>query len=172
MGLGREVSAFAALPALPAPLELASLIGQGTTGVLLVTSSAILLATLSNKHAATGATLRALTSEWRNPATTAERRANIYLQIAVFERRGRFLWRASLLHYGALLCFLLVVVALMFTGQLAAIGRFAVLPLACGILLLAAGLGLQLLEVRLSAVTLKYEVDPELRAKPVDSRNG
>jgi len=159
------VFTFGAPELLPAPLELASLIGQGTTGVLFVTSSAILLATLSNKHAAAGATLRALTSEWRDPTTTAERRSNIYLQIAVFERRVRLLWRAGLLHYGALLCFLLVVVALMFTGRFAAIGRFATLPLAFGIALLAAALGLQLFEVRLSAVTLKYEVDPELRGK-------
>jgi hypothetical protein len=170
MAFGREVSTFAALSAQPTPLELAPLVGQGTSGVLLVTSSAILLATLSTKHAAAGASVRALTTEWRNPTTTAERRASICLQIAVFERRGRLLWRAGLLHYAALMCFLLVVVEVIFAGHFAAIRSFATAPLVCGIVLLGAGLWLQLWEVRLSAVTLRYEVDPVLRTKPVDSR--
>jgi hypothetical protein len=166
MALSREVFTFAPVSELPTPLDLARRISEGATGVLLATLCAMLLATLSTKHAAAGASLRALTGEWRNPATTAERRANLRQQITVFERRGRLLWRASLLHYAALLCFLLVVVEVMFAEHFAAIiNRFAAAPLACGILLLGTGLGLQLWEVRLSATTFESEVEPVLHAK-------
>jgi hypothetical protein len=126
--------------------------------VVLVTASAVLLATLSSKHANAGAMLRALTAEWRHVETPPTRRACVRAQVMIFARRVRLLWWANVCLYAAVVSFLVTTLEVMLSPYAAQLALFGIVTLPLGILLVLTAVFLQLEEVRVSRHSLAAEI--------------
>jgi hypothetical protein len=142
----------------PSGQKLATLVGFVAAPVVLVTASAVLLATLASKHTTAGALLRELTAEWRHAETPPTRRACVRAQVMIFARRVRLLWIATVCLYVAVTCFLVTTLEVMLSPYASKLALLGIVTLPLGIILVLAGVFLQLEEVRLSRHSLAAEI--------------
>jgi hypothetical protein len=134
-------------------------LAAAVTPVVLVSATAILISGVNARYIAISDRMRTLTHEFRDPASTAERRAVIRREMVTFERRVRLVSRAVKSLYTAVGCFIsdaLLISATSWRQML--IG--ATLPLFLfGIALVMTAVICQILELQLSNRTLMIETE-------------
>ena len=133
-------------------------VASAVTPVVLVSATAILIGGVNARHVAIADRIRSLTAEFRNPATTSERRAGIQKQLPTFQLRIRLAsWAISGL-YLASACFVtmaLIISATLWREMLAA----ATVPLfIVGIVLLLGSIICELWELQAANRTLFEEI--------------
>ncbi len=135
-----------------------SAIGSAVGPAALITTTAILLSGYTSKYSSLADQMRKLTSEYRDEATKAERRASLRRQISLFHQRSNALWGASTLLSLALLAFIVTVAAVLLSSRTARIGPIGVGTLLVGLALVAGAVGLELYEIRLARLTTAGEL--------------
>jgi len=133
-------------------------VASAVTPVVLVSATAILIGGVNARHVAIADRIRSLTAEFRNPATTSERRAGIQKQLPTFQLRIRLAsWAISGL-YLASACFVtmaLIISATLWREMLA----IATVPLfIVGIVLLLGSIICELWELQAANRTLFEEI--------------
>jgi hypothetical protein len=122
-------------------------VASAVTPVVLVSATAILISGVNSRHMAIADRIRALTSEYRDTATTAARLSSIAKQLLIFERRVRLVsWaiRGLFVATGCFIAMALIIGATQWRKMLAV----ATLPLfLTGILLIMFSIACILLEL-------------------------
>jgi hypothetical protein len=135
-----------------------SIIALAVTPAVMISATAILIGTVSAKHAAMADRLRSLMAEYRMPDVTAQRRRNIEEQCRLFQRRLKMTTNAHLSLYLAAAFFVLMVLAIGISSS-ASTSQLILYPLfLAGTLSLGYGVVLEVMELRLADRTLELEV--------------
>jgi TRAP-type C4-dicarboxylate transport system permease small subunit len=133
-------------------------VAAAVTPVVLISATAILVSGVNSRYMSISDKMRSLAHEWREAATSAERKALIADQMKTFrERISLVAWAVRLL-YAAVACFAsmaLVISATMWRRVL----EFVTLPMfVVGISLMLGAILLQLIELQLANRTISTEV--------------
>lgn len=147
---------------LPAFLQI---ISAAVTPVVMLSACSALILGINAKHTGLSDRIRQAAGEFREPAASAARRAQLAHEIAVFQRRFTLAWRAAWLLYGAVILFILttLVIVLQQNGP----RPLAAAPVTLFVLGVALMLGascLELAELSLAARTMSAELDDILTA--------
>jgi uncharacterized protein DUF2721 len=128
------------------------------TPVVMISTCAVLILGIGNKHTAMSDRLRELTIEFRQPATIAARKSNLRRQMQLFQRRIRHASAAHRWLYSAVTCFV-TITPLMIVGRTAVLGPFILALFVSGVLLMLGAVVSELLELRLANRTLEMEME-------------
>jgi uncharacterized protein DUF2721 len=142
------------------------LISTAVTPVVMVSATAILISGVTSRYESISNRVRAIASEYRDRATSVERQANIRRQMIVFHRRLHLISWAARVLYAAVGCF--TAIALLISSSVsqrillgATLGTFLI-----GLMLVALGIVLQLLELQQSNRTIDIESADVLNGPP------
>src|SRR5271165_5729462 len=94
---------------------LLQLITAAITPVAMISAAAIIIGGIGSKHQSLSDRVRSLTAEFRETATSEERRASIRQQMLWFERRINHVANASRLLYFAIAAFVFTVLLIILT---------------------------------------------------------
>jgi hypothetical protein len=133
-------------------------ISAAVTPVVMISANAILIGAISSKHQSMSDRLRALTAEWRNGTTTAERRASIGAQIRMFDSRLRWVTWSHIVLYTATVCFIAMVIVIAVSPALEVMAGAPLGLLLAGVALMLMGILLELLDLAKARATLGLEV--------------
>lgn len=125
----------------------------------MISANAILIGAVTSKHQGMADRVRALTAEWRNPATSEERRIMIRKQILTFESRFDSLTRAHILLYVATACFILVVIVVALGQLMPAVAILSLPLLVAGISLTFVSILLELRDLSKARMTIQVEIE-------------
>jgi hypothetical protein len=128
------------------------------TPVVMISTCAVLILGIGNKHTAMSDRLRDLTTEFRQPATIAARKSNLRRQMQLFQRRIRHASAAHRWLYSAVTCFV-TITPLMIVGRTVVPGPFILALFVSGVLLMLGAVVSELLELRLANRTLEMEME-------------
>ena len=146
------------------PSTLLNLISAAVAPVVLITAAAILSSGYSAKYTGIAAQTRALTAEYRDGATTQARRRNLRRQLRLFYRRVTALWAASICLSLSVLSFLMTVLALVFLPKQSRLDSLGSASLVLGLVLLVAGVVIEVYEICLAQLTAAGELEDIFRA--------
>lgn len=132
-------------------------IAAAVTPVVMISTNAILIGTISAKHQAMSDRLRSLTAEWRNSGTSATRRDAIFTQVKLFTDRIAWISRAHYLLYVATVCFIAMVMVIALTPVIQTWAEFSVPLLLGGVSLMLIAIVLELLDLRRARATIEME---------------
>jgi len=138
-------------------------ISAAVTPVVMISANAILIGAISSKHQSMSDRLRALTAEWRNASTPAERRESIASQVKLFDSRLRWVTMSHIVLYTATACFIAMVIVIALTPALDALSGASLLLLFAGVTLMFLGILLELLDLAKARSTLAMEVQDLVR---------
>jgi hypothetical protein len=133
-------------------------ISAAVTPVVMISANAILIGAISSKHQAMSDRLRALTAEWRNPATPAARRDAITGQVKLFDHRIRWVTMSHIVLYTATVCFIAMVIVIALSPKLEALSGWSLVLLIAGVTLMFVGIVLELLDLAKARATVGLEV--------------
>jgi len=139
--------------------SLMAVISTAVTPVVLVSSCGTLAVSVNARQQHLSDRIRGAAAESRSASVSEERRAQLREQIRVFNRRFGFTWLAASALYGAIACFLVTTLWLVWTQR--RLGQGPMLPLIVFVLGLTLMLGAAVcivLEVALSRRTLQIEM--------------
>lgn len=140
-------------------ISVLSVISAAVTPVVMISACGTLSLSVNSRQQSLSALVRSTSTEIRLASTSRQRRAQLHEQIGVFTRRFTLTWVASCALYGAITCFLLTTLLIVWTQRRLSQGPLA--PLAFFVLGLALMLGAAVcivLEVALSRRTLQIEI--------------
>ncbi len=139
-------------------ISVLSVISTAVTPVVMVSACGTLTISVNARQQHLSDKIRGAAAEIRSVKTSDERRAQLREQIRVFERRFVCTWLAADALYGAITCFLLTTLFIVWTERRLSQGPlFPLVFFVLGIcLMLAAAMGV-VLEVALSRRTLQIE---------------
>ncbi|HEX5324214.1 MAG TPA: DUF2721 domain-containing protein [Capsulimonadaceae bacterium] len=137
---------------------LLSLISAAVAPVVLITAGAILLSGFSAKYASISEQMRHLAAEYRGGGTSEGRRNAVRLQLVIFGKRGRAIWAASTFQCLAILSFLMMVLAVIFSQHAARLGALGVGTLVVGLVFMVISVLCELEELRLARTTAACEL--------------
>jgi len=141
-------------------------IAAAVTPVVMLSATAALALSITNKYGMLAARIRALSTEYRHVETTAARRENIREQLLLFSRRFEYASRAHQGLYLAAICFTATALSIVLVRQ-ADTWQGAVLVLfVVGILLTVGALCCELEEIRLGHQTLALELEDVRSGSP------
>jgi len=133
------------------------IVATAVTPVVMVSATAILISGTNARYISISDRVRTLTREFRQPDTSTERKSNIRQQMVIFHRRLHLVSWAARALYAAVACFvvlaLLISVSVSTTIALQATAWMFLL----GLVLIAAAIVLQLLELHQSNRTIDLE---------------
>jgi hypothetical protein len=134
-----------------------NVVAAAVTPVVMVSATAILISSVNGRYVSVADRVRSLAREYREPGTTPDRRANIRLQMMVFQRRLRLVSWATRVLYAAVGCF--IAVALLISGSVSRqiLSGAALVTFLVGLVLTASGIVLQLLELKHANRTIDLE---------------
>jgi hypothetical protein len=135
-----------------------SAISAAVTPVVMISANAILISAISAKHQSMSDRLRALTAEWRNAATPAARRDTIAAQLRLFDERLRWVTWSHIILYAATACFIAMVIVIAASPELQALSGASLWLLIAGVLLMFAGIVLELMDLAKARTTAGLEV--------------
>lgn len=139
--------------------NLLSLISVAVTPVVLITAAAILLSGFTAKYGNIADQMRRLAAEYRSGETSQARRAAIARQLALFARRIQAIWAATTCLCVAILSFVLMVLAVIFSQRATRLGYIGVATLVTGVVFVAVAMLCELEELLLARKTVAYELD-------------
>jgi hypothetical protein len=132
-------------------------ITAAVTPVVMITSTAILIGGIANRHTSLSDRTRQLAAEFRNPGTSLERRRNIEAQIAIFHQRLLYTRRAHLWLHFSIACFIAMTIVIGLTTISATWSTVALPIFVLGVGLMLASIILAAIELRLSSRTIDLE---------------
>lgn len=138
-------------------------ISAAVTPVVMISATAILVSGISSKHQSMSDRLRALTAEWRNPATGSARREAIAEQLTLFDERLRWITWSHIVLYAATACFIATVIVIAASPALGALSGASLGLLIAGVVLMFAGILLELLDLARARATVGLEVGDVIR---------
>src|SRR5689334_15029103 len=142
-------------------------VATAVTPVVMVSATASLISGVNGRYVSVADRVRALAREHRDPATTAARRANIRRQMVVFRLRLRLVSWATRVLYAAVGCFIAVALLISLSGARQLVSGVALAAFRLGLLLTAAAIVLQLLELQHGNRTIELESEDVVDAEPV-----
>jgi hypothetical protein len=125
---------------------------------VLITAGAILLSGFSAKYANISEQMRRLTAEYRDDETSQARRVTIERQLPIFGKRIRAIWAASTCQCFAILSFLMMVLAVIFSEHAARLGALGVGTLVVGLVFMVLAMVCELVELGLARETASCEL--------------
>ena len=134
-----------------------SVVATAVTPVVMVSATAILISGVNGRYVSVADRVRSLAREFREPDTTPERRSNIRLQMVVFQRRLRLVSWATRVLYAAVGCFIAVALLISASVSRRILSGAALVTFLVGLVLTAAGIVLQLLELQHANRTINLE---------------
>lgn len=134
-----------------------SVVATAVTPVVMVSATAILISGVNGRYVSVADRVRSLAREFREPDTTPERRSNIRLQMVVFQRRLRLVSWATRVLYAAVGCFIAVALLISASVSRQILSGAALVTFLVGLILTAAGIVLQLLELQHANRTINLE---------------
>lgn len=150
-------------------------IAAAVTPVVMISTCATLLISMTNKQMTLGTHIRALTAEYRADACPEPRRAMILVQLDRIRLRYGHVARSSVWLYAAALCFVMTVLTITLSRHFLASPewtRASLYMFEVGIvLMLGAGVE-QFIETRLARGTTDLEMRDVLRLEPPSGRSG
>ena len=138
-------------------------IAAAVTPVVMISANAILIGAISSKHQSMSDRLRALTTEWRNPATPAARRQSIACQVRLFDERLRWITWSHIVLYTATACFIAMVIAIAVSPAFQALSGWSLTLLIAGVALMFLGILLELVDLAKARATVGLEVGDIIR---------
>jgi len=138
-------------------------ISAAVTPVVMISANAILISAISAKHQSMSDRLRALTAEWRNPATPVTRREAIAGQLRLFDERLRWVTWSHIVLYTATACFIAMVIVIAVSPALEAMSGASLGLLIAGVALMFLGILLELLDLAKARATVGLEVKDIIR---------
>ena len=133
-------------------------ITAAVTPVVMISANAILIGAINSKHQSMSDRLRALTAEWRHPATSSERRAVITFQLRLFDERLRWVTWSHIVLYVATACFIAMVIAIAVSPALQSVSGASLGLLIAGVALMFVGIVLELLDLAKARTTVGLEI--------------
>jgi len=135
-----------------------SAIAAAVTPVVMISANAILIGAISSKHQSMSDRLRALTAEYRNPDTPAERRAAIAPQVRLFDERLRWVTWSHIVLYAATAFFILMVIDIAISASVEDWKDISVAMLIAGVTLMFTGIVLELFDLAKARRTVRIEL--------------
>ena len=148
------------------PAGLLQLITAAVTPVAMISSAAIIIGAVSGKHQSMSDRLRALASEYRDLSTTDDRRANICLQMGLFNRRIRYSANAHRLLYLAIASFTFTVLLIIASPSGLTWTPAAAILFASGVALMLVAVVFEFIELWWTNQTLRLEMSDVLCFRP------
>lgn len=142
------------MPQTPLTDIIAAVVGP----VALISSTSIMMSGLTAKYSGLAAQMRALTHEYRDTATTPDRRATLKLQLCYFRRRLGAMWFISVCLCLALISFLATVLSVYLSENAVRVGPIAMYSMAFGLVLIGVALTAELYETVLARMTVTEEL--------------
>ncbi len=134
-------------------------IAAAVTPVVMISANAILIGAISSKHQSMSDRLRALTAEWRNGETSAERRGAIVRQVRLFYERLRWVTWSHIVLYAATACFIVMVIDIAISSSLESWRDISIGLLIAGVTLMFTGIVLELLDLAKARRTVSIELN-------------
>ena len=138
-------------------------ISAAVTPVVMISANAILISAISAKHQSMSDRLRALTAEWRNPATPEARRAAIAGELQLFDQRLRWVTWSHIILYAATACFIAMVIVIAVSPAIEAMSGASLDLLIAGVALMFLGIVLELLDLAKARATVTLELKGIIR---------
>ena len=138
-------------------------ISAAVTPVVMISATAILISAINSKHQSMSDRLRALTAEFRNADTPAGRRDVIVGQLRLFDERLRWVTLSHIILYMATACFIATVIVIAVSPALEALSCVSLGLLIAGVVLMFAGILLELLDLAKARATVALEVKDIIR---------
>jgi len=133
-------------------------IAAAVTPVVMISANAILIGAISSKHQSMSDRLRSLTAEWRNPDTSAGRRAAIAPQVRLFDERLRWVTWSHIVLYAATACFILMVIDIAISSSVESWKDISIAMLMAGVTLMFTGIVLELFDLAKARRTVSIEL--------------
>jgi Protein of unknown function (DUF2721) len=133
-------------------------IAAAVTPVVMISANAILIGAISSKHQSMSDRLRALTAEWRNADTSAERRDAIARQVRLFDERLRWVTWSHIVLYAATACFILMVIDIAISSSVESWRDISITMLMAGVTLMFTGIVLELFDLAKARRTVSIEL--------------
>jgi len=133
-------------------------IAAAVTPVVMISANAILIGAISSKHQSMSDRLRALTSEYRHPDTSPERRAAIAPQVRLFDERLRWVTSSHIVLYAATACFILMVIDIAISSSVESWKDISIAMLIAGVTLMFTGIVLELCDLAKARRTVSIEL--------------
>ena len=152
------------------PDGLLQLISAAVTPVAMISSAAIIIGSVSSKHQNMSDRLRALANEYRESNCTEERRANICLQMGIFDRRIRYSANAHRLLYLAIAAFTFTVLLIIVSPTRLTWTPGAATLFGLGVTMMLVAVVFEFVELWWTNQTLKLEMNDVLRYRPAQFR--
>lgn len=133
-------------------------IGNAVGPAALITTTAILLSGYTSKYSGISDQMRRMTGEYRDKATTNDRRQSLKQQLRLFHKRINALWAASTLLSLALITFIVTVLAVLLSASESRLGPVSIGTLLTGLILVAGAVGLELYEIGIARLTVAGEL--------------
>jgi hypothetical protein len=133
-------------------------IAAAVTPVVMISANAILIGAISSKHQSMSDRLRALTAEWRNADTSAERRDAIARQVRLFDERLRWVTWSHIILYAATACFILMVIDIAISSSVESWRDISITMLIAGVTLMFTGIVLELFDLAKARRTVSIEL--------------
>lgn len=135
-----------------------SAISAAVTPVVMISANAILISAITAKHQSMSDRVRALTAEWRNASTPADRRTSIAAQVKLFEERIRWITWSHIILYIATACFIATVMVIAVSPALVALSGASLGLLIAGVALMFVGIVMELLDLAKARSTVALEL--------------
>lgn len=140
-------------------ISVLSVISAAVTPVVMISACGTLTISVNTRGQHLSDRIRAAAAESRSAQVSDERCGQLREQLAVFSRRFTFTWVASCALYGAMTCFLLTTLCILWTQRRLSQGPlFPVWFFVLGICLMLGAALFVVLEVALSRRTLQIEM--------------
>ena len=137
-------------------------IAAAVTPVVMISANAILIGAISSKHQSMSDRLRALTAEWRSPATPDPRRRAVAAQVRLFDVRMRWVTWSHIVLYAATACFILMVIDIAVTSAVSSFSGGALALLIAGVTLTFLGILFELFDLAQARRTARIEIEDVL----------
>lgn len=134
-------------------------ISAAVTPVVMMSACGTMTISVNSRQQHLSDKIRAAAAESRTSSVSLERRSQLHEQIAVFNRRFLFSWFAASALYGAIGCFLVTTLGILWTQRRLSFGEPLVLVFfVLGIVLMLIAAACVIAEVSLSWRTLRLEI--------------
>ena len=132
-------------------------VATAVTPVVMVSATAILISGVNARYISISDRVRAIAHEYRDRASSLERRANIRRQMIIFHRRLQLVSWAARILYAAVGCFIAVALLISISVSKRVLQGTTLGTFLIGLNLVAVAIVLQLLELQQSNRTIEIE---------------
>jgi hypothetical protein len=146
------------------PSDPLQVVTTAVTPVVMVSATAILISGVNSRYISISDRVRSMTREYRDLATSTERRASIHGQITIFHHRMHLVSWAARLLYAASGFFVSVALLITLSVSRPVLQRGTLAAFLAGLFLVVLAIVLQLLELQQSNKTLEIESADVLNA--------